>query len=906
MKINRILTAILALTMILPLVFASCVNPGTGNEESESESSAESTSKPDGEDSSEAASETNNDSSKEESETTTTEKIEETAEEITDVMIGDTIEAEPAADFSVSRVFSNDMVVQRGEHIRVWGFAPESENGKKVSGEFKGMFAEALIENGEWCLTFGARLEADTEPAEMKIYAGENKTVTFTGVLVGDVYMVVGQSNVEYSVQTHINNTNAATQGGGTAAIDENSIIRLNKINNSSGGVFDKKGTDYVYKDAQNTKQWAKTTQSDTLGFSALGYYFAKKVVERTNGEIPIGVIEFGFSGAPLGSYLPNEIAEKHNTDFLSSATGTYITTGVNAASSPGRWIYNCHMASFEKFAMAGLIWYQGESNNSYDEAVKYNTVFADLVTYMRGTHNVVNKNFPVFVMEFPSIYRKPADYTDTWHFMELGIIRSFMGSIPTALDNSYVAVSSDLWTNKTYYNSLHPNCKYEQAERLAVLADTVILGNGTLDTATGPIFESMTLSADKKTVVITFTNVGDGLTTKDGGKAVQGLVGFGAKTIGLLNHITPKSAEITAKDQITVTFEAEVKGVAYNFLSSDLYGETLNLCNSAGCPASAFLTPYDEINLDSFESKDFLDKSHGAFGIVGKSFDKLTVGGSPAFSSGSVETNCNAGNKVTVTQGTATLECTGWIGFKYDTMVLGYSIDGSNAILKSTPSSPEQAVINAGGAKAVRFNIRVDVSKLSLGDHTVTLLALVDLKDGTVAKLLTFTVTVTEPAEAPDEPTVDPNGPNNTYPPYNTSGYGLRGFAFDMLTKDGTAIYTDGGIVKKLEADGNRITVAKGTKTIRMYGWIGFETELDKFGWAIDGKEVIATEPSPNPHPAITSSGGEHARRFDVFADVSGLEVGEHTLELLVRINTKDGKTATLLIHSITVIVTE
>lgn len=846
-----------------------------------------------------------------ETEETTTEIEETTTEEttvvITDAMIGDTFEVEPAADFSVSRVFSNDMVVQRNEHIRVWGFAPETENGKKVSGEFKGMFAEALIENGEWCLTFTSRLEADTVGAEMKIYAGENKTVTFTGVLVGDVYMVVGQSNVEYSVQTHINNTNAATQGGGTAAIDENSIIRLNKINNSSGGYFDKKGTDYVYKDAQSAKQWTKTTQSDTLGFSAIGYYFAKKVVEKTNGEIPVGVIEFGFSGAPIGSYLPNELAERLNTDTLSSATGTYITTGVNAGSSPGRYIYNCHLAAFEKFAMAGLIWYQGESNNSYDEAVKYNEIFSALVEYMRDTHNVINKDFPVFITEFPSIYKKPEGFTETWHFMELGIIRSFMGSIPTVLDNSYVSVSSDLWSNKTFFNSLHPNCKFEQAERLATLANAVVYGNDTLDKATGPIFESMTLSADKKTVILTFSNVGDGLTTKDGGIAVQGIVGFGAKTVGLFSSITPKSAEITAKDQITVTFDEEVKGVAYNFLSSDLYGETLNLCNSNGCPASAFVTPYEEIDIGSFKAEDFIERDHKSLELVGKAFDALSADGVKLFENGGIEAKLlAAGNKVAITKGTGILQCNGWIGFKHKIIVFGYSIDGSNAVLKSSPAIPEQAVINAGGEHAVRFYVNIDVSELSVGDHTVSLLALVDYKDGTVAKLLTFTVTVTEPEETPDDPIVDPNGPNNTYPSYNTSGYGIRGFAFDLLSKDSTIIYTGGGVVNKLKADGNVVTVAKGTKTIRMYGWIGFETALDKFGWAIDGKEVIATDPSPNPSQSIINSGGEHARRFDVFADISGLEVGDHTLELLVRINTKDGQTATLLIHSFTIVVTE
>lgn len=826
---------------------------------------------------------------------------------ITDVMTGETIEAEYAADFSVSRVFSDNMVVQRNEHIRVWGFAPESENGKKVSGEFKGMFAEALIENGEWCLTFGARLEADTEAAEMKIYT-DKKTVTFSGVLVGDVYMVVGQSNVEYSVNQHIQNTNAATQGGGTDAIDPDSIIRLNKINNSSGGTFDKKGTDYVYKDAQSTKQWTKTTQSDVLGFSALGYYFAKQMVDKADGKVPVGVIEIGFSGAPLGSYLPNEVAEKYNTDTLSAATGKYTTTGVNAAASPGRWIYNCHMAAFEKYAIAGLVWYQGESNNSNDEAVKFNEVFAALMTHMRETHNVVNKNFPVFVVEFPSIYKKPAGFTGTWHFMELGIIRSFMGSIPTVLKNSYVSVSGDLWADKTFFNSLHPNCKYEQAERLASLADTVILGNGTLDNATGPIFESVAISADKKTVVITFTNVGEGLTTKDGGKAVQGIVGFGTKTIGLLNTVAPKSAEITAKDQITVTFAEEVKAVAYNFLSSDLYGETLNLCNSAKCPASAFITPYEEMKLDGFEAKSFLNRSHSSLGLKGLSFDTLTADGSNLFEIGGIEAKLNAaGNKIEIQKGTSKVGCYGWVGFKYPIIVLGYSVDGGNAVLKTSPSAPQEAVIAAGGKNAVRFTINVDVSNLSAGDHTVSLLALVDVKDGAVANLLTFKVTVTEPEETPEDPE-NPESPEaQTYRPYDASEYGVMGFAFDMLKADSEIIYTDGKVLNKLNADGNTVTVKKGTKQLYLYGWIGYPTTLDKLGYALDGVERVETNPlGGEVHPAVIAAGGENAKRYGVYVDMSGLDVGEHTCDFLVRINTKDRKTATLLIHSFTLIVTE
>lgn len=813
---------------------------------------------------------------------TETEKATETEEEtevITDVMIGATIEAEYASNFSVSRVFSNDMVVQRGEHIRVWGFAPESENGKKVSGEFKGMFAEAIVENGEWCITFGARLEADTNAAQMKIYTDKTEVI-FNGVLVGDVYMIIGQSNVEAGA-------------GSVADVDPDAPIRLNRTTSSSGGSFPEKGTDYVYKDLVNPKQWTKATANEISSFSAVGYHFAKAITEKTEEKIPVGIIEVGFSGAPIGSFLPNEVAEKYKTDKFSATTGKFVTTGVNANKYPGRGIYNCHIAPFEKYAMAGLIWYQGESNNSLDEAVKYNEIFAALMTYMRSTHNLVNKDFPVFIMEFPSIYKQPADFSGTWHFMELGIIRSYMGSIPTVLKNSYVSVSNDLWTDRTYYNSLHPNCKYEQAQRLSGLASSVIYNNETLDKVTGPIFKSAEISEDKKTVVITFTNVGEGLSTKDGSTAVKGLVGLLNKPM-VHSPIAPVSATITAKDKLTVVFSDEVKAVAYNYYSEDLYGETINLCNSNGCPAAAFITPYGEKSLDNYTSDSFIDKSAGAAAFKKSAFDTLTADGENIFTVGKVSQElAAAGNKITVYKGTSNIGTQGWIGFGYEIIMFGYSIDGSNAIFNAYPTYASQAVINAGGQYAKRFNINIDISDLDVGTHTVTVLALINLKGGRAVNMLTFTVEVIEKPVAPE---------GLDLPMYNEGDYGFTKIAFDMLRLDGTDLYL-GEYNTKLEAAGNKIKITKGTHTLRLYGWIGYETEIDKFGYSIDGGEpIIDTDPAATG-ASVLEAGGQYARRYDLSVDLSSLDVGLHTFEMLVRINTTDG-TAVLKMISFTVVV--
>ena len=931
-KSTRIISFILALLMVTG-IFSSCagifgdtetesqssqVTSSEGSasqsdgasEESDSESGDESENTDSSEESSTAPEEESTHETSDKSEETTvtdveatettentTESADETTEttedssEITDVIIGDTLEAEYAADFSVAKIFSDDMVVQRGEHIRVWGFAPASENGKKVSASFKGMFAEAIIENGEWCITFGARLDADTVGAEMKIYAGDNKTVTFTGVLVGDVYLVLGQSNAAYSVTNHLNYNDPTTQGGGKNDIDPNSIIRLNNLN-GSGGAYSKAGTDYVYSDLENTTFWTRTTEADTLPFSALGYYFAVQMA-KNDPTVPIGLMQVASGGAPIVSFLPNDLAEKWSGDYYNKSTETYIAHA-NAAHS-GRYLYNCYLAPVSNYAIAGILWYQGESNNEINESVKYTATFIDLITRMRDTHNVVNKDFPVFIVEIPSIYRKPANFTGAWNFMELGMIRSYLGSIPSMLKNSYVAVSSDLWADKTFANNLHPNCKFEQAERLAALADVVVNKKGSLETATGPIFKSAEISADKKTVVITFTNVGDGLSTKDSGSTVLGIVGLKANATA---HcvIDPVSVTITGKDHITVVFNTEVKAVAYNYDPQNFYGEDINLCNSFGCPAAAFLSPYTEREIGSFKSEDFKSTSYSEVDFNSLAIDVFTADGNNLFTVGKVIPElAAAGNKVSVPEGTVKLLTRGWIGFGHEIIMLGYSIDGNDAIFNSYPSYPSQAVINAGGKYAKRFSISLMIGELEAGKHTVDVLALVDVNGGVAVKFLSFTLIIEAAPEIPE---------GLDAPAYNAPGYGFKKYSIDLLAKDSTDIYRS-GVVNKLAAANYTVTVKKGVKKIRMYGWIAYETTIDKMGYALDGLAVIDTN-TLGAEDSVIASGGAYAKRFDVYADISSLAAGHHTVDFLVRINMPDGSTATLKVVSFTLIIEE
>ena len=272
-------------------------------------------------------------------------------------MIGETINAPYAEKFTVSNVFSSDMVVQRGEHIRVWGFADASENGHKVSGEFMGMFAEALIENGAWTLTFGARLNACAEQGNsMRIYTDKTAFV-FENVLVGDVFMVIGQSNVAYSMAAHRAAVPEAERGGVGYDVPSTPIrLHYNSLMQETGVT---RGTEEVCAELRNRETWKRADAAAVQDFSALGYLFAAEYARATG--VPVGVIEIDGNGQPIGAFLPNSVAEATGSDKWSEQKGYYVTSGCNGDAA--RYMDNHYMYPFEKYAMAGLVWYQGESD---------------------------------------------------------------------------------------------------------------------------------------------------------------------------------------------------------------------------------------------------------------------------------------------------------------------------------------------------------------------------------------------------------------------------------------------------------------------------------------------------------------------------------------------------------------
>ena len=579
MKTTRIGLLLLSVLLLLCLGLAACTGGDTPTDTTVADTPAPT--EPDTEAPTEAPTEPETTEAPTEAPT----EPEETEPPIVDVPVGDTLDAPHATQFTVSNVFASDMVVQRGEFLRVWGWADASQNGKKVTGEFKGMFAEAIIENGAWEITFTARLEASAEMGHtMKIYA-DGVSYEFKDVLVGDVYMVMGQSNCAYSVANHHQYVNTDDKGGKNV-LDYNAPIRIHYNSQNQTAGYPKQGTDEVCLEIRSGSKWQKAdSYADIYNFTAIGYLFAHNYVKLTDSKVPIGLIEIDGNGRPIGAFMCNEVATEKGTDRYDSTKGYYVTTGVNA--DGGRFLYNHYMYPFERYAIAGLIWYQGESDFLQANTRVYAENFSALMTYMRGTHNLINKDFPVYYVEFPTIYQKPANHVGDWHYMDVGLIRAAMGEIQRILPNSHQIVSTDLWSDDTFFNNLHPNCKFEQSERTAILA-AALNGEGgkTMAQGNGPILVSMEVLEGGRKAILTYENVGEGLKTTDGGNTVKGFVLYRKNCS--INSRDKVTATITAPNQITIESNASISGLAYNAITYNVYGVDINLCNSEGVPAGA------------------------------------------------------------------------------------------------------------------------------------------------------------------------------------------------------------------------------------------------------------------------------------------------------------------------------
>lgn len=533
---------------------------------------------------------------------------------------------------TLSKAITDNMVVQRCEIINVWGFADDSEEGKYVHASLLGATGSAEIIDGEWKITLNKSLPANDSLGNDLVVWGSDSgdTLERKDILVGDVYLIAGQSNVHFSIRSYEiekgssnPNANKSIEAFEKVKYDKDAPIRMLRVSmldwmygdKTYYGVYGKTNATPC-PDVANSRGWQKPLDTFTndpyfdsgieylvtaaKSFSAVGYVYATKLLEKTG--VPIGMIEIDASGLDLAAFMPNELCEKFDSRGFYFDSPCYVDP---VTTMPTRFVYNQQIYSVRNFSLAGLIWYQGESDwrNTYftygfNDTYPFVDRFVDLMNYLR--EDFANGDWPVYIEELAPCY-----LNDSNVFINFSVTKSEMGMIPNLLDNCYISASSDLWYDMVYWNAIHPYCKYDQGSRIADIAyATNYVTDEDVEYKLTPQLRNVTYNDNQ--AVLTFDYVGDGLTyDKESGEFIgfevcvdpdsanwdkmRGVFGYPDVNRDAWKNVEGYQIEVTSNNQLTITFDSKIYGVRYNAIYDGAVGYNISLVTKNGLPANAF-----------------------------------------------------------------------------------------------------------------------------------------------------------------------------------------------------------------------------------------------------------------------------------------------------------------------------
>jgi len=200
-------------------------------------------------------------------------------------------DAPPPSTLKVHAIFTSNMVIQRDKPIKIWGWAKPAEKVSVTLGKEKAeATAAADAGKGRWEVAFPER-KASAEPQKLVVIAGD-ETIGLTNVVVGDVWVMYGQSNMAFGLQK--------TSGSDLARLQANMpMLRHFRIKSNEQSTLQ---TD-IRPEAVINDGWEVSTAASCLGFSAIGYHFGA-TLQRSLG-IPIGLISAARGGAAIESMVP-------------------------------------------------------------------------------------------------------------------------------------------------------------------------------------------------------------------------------------------------------------------------------------------------------------------------------------------------------------------------------------------------------------------------------------------------------------------------------------------------------------------------------------------------------------------------------------------------------------------------
>ena len=459
-------------------------------------------------------------------------------------------------------IFSSHMVLQRDQPVPVWGRAAAGEN---VIVEFAGQRVETTADAaGGWRIKL-APLAVSTE-ARALVVRGAN-VVTFDDVLVGEVWLCSGQSNMEKPIgeqRGQLPTDNASEE----LRAANHPLLRLYQMARNGRP----QAGDY-------TMRWLPCTPEhvERMRFSAAGYFFGREL--RARLDVPVGLIHTSVGGTRIELWTPTEgfAAVPALRDYAEAAAGGRRIDGTLIGG-----LHRSMVAPLVPFALRGFLWYQGESNLINGDAAIYVDKMRALAAGWRAVWG--QADLPLYYVQLAPHLYAPRRLTRPFSVEALPLFWEAQTQA-LAIPHTGMAITTDLAPDPA---DIHPTNKRDIGRRLAALALVGTYGRKDVESS-GPVFRAMQVRGGE--VELTFDHAA-GLASRDD-KTLSEFTVAGADRC-----FRSARAELRA-GKVVVSAPEVAKPVAVRLGWRETANS--NLVNAAGLPARSFRT--DDWPVDRFRA---------------------------------------------------------------------------------------------------------------------------------------------------------------------------------------------------------------------------------------------------------------------------------------------------------------
>ena len=441
------------------------------------------------------------------------------------------------AEVKLPKILGDNMVLQQQTEVRLWGWADPDE---EVTVQFQEQKVSTKADaNGRWLVKL--RTPEAGGPYEVQV-TGKSNQITLRNVLVGEVWIGSGQSNMQWPVSRSDN----AQQEIATAKYPK---IRLFTVAH--------KISDTPLDDCEGA--WVECSPETVGGFSAVAYFFGRYLHQELG--VPVGLINSSWGGTICEAWTSRQ-ALQADEDFqpLLERAKQFNPKNPNQPSV----LFNAMIHPILPLVIRGALWYQGESN--VGRAAQYTKLFPTMIQDWRKRWQI--GDFPFYYVQLaPFRYGKahPECLPELWE-AQLQTLR---------LPNTGMVVTTDIGNIK----DIHPSNKQEVGRRLALWALAKIHGKPIV--YSGPLYDGYTVEGNK--IRIKFQHADDGLVCKGDRLTHFTIAGEDKKFV-------PAEAVIDGST-VVVSSPLVAKPVAVRFGWEDTAEP--NLFNKAGLPASPFRTDH-------------------------------------------------------------------------------------------------------------------------------------------------------------------------------------------------------------------------------------------------------------------------------------------------------------------------